>query len=1540
MRLVVKVVFVLAAVVLMAESGLGVVYLNRVLIECDPLTYKVEPLHLYGEALSLNRGYQNEYGDCVGDPPGPPFIIEYGVTIENVYNSDGTVLHWGSLNIDNSWGGGDPFVIKIGYGGLAVNGDLIATGRPGDPVIFSGDYKVYGPYGGGPGSVDLQDYTFQFTHCRFVNSQVVGSGHALDVRGGHLHLDNCMLLGGTRAIRFLAERFGVWDVTMSNCSFSGFDCGPGGGPVALNDIGSIEIHGVHFANCLYDVANSTGLGLIEINSAAAIGDITGLSGSGNSRNWIRLSSSNVYVRDSARWQSNNDFTIHVPNYLLVDTNAFLFVDKGSVLQMGPAATMHVKGSMIVDSAVITSVLDNTYGVLTPGVSTDVPSDVYKWYGIQVYPGAALELRNDARLRWTQYPVSGEGRVTLDHSTIEQCWGGINMLATSPSRLEVRGSTIDQLYSTAPGIRFNLSISTFDSASGRILIDSSWITQSGGDGIHIGGGNGRPLEDSLNITISNSVISGNSGSGIYGNFGPPADSVVIVNNRIVGNGSNGLYLADNGCDSMDVRLENNVAIGNGGSGLSVRTGFVDAIGNTSVFNGQMGLSYPYKPQKPGTVANNILACNDRYGLYCYAKYGGTVPAIAYNVFWQNNDGSNDLDIQADGFTISTVVELQALGGVGLTNEAFAPGLKSEYRDVIRFNQYNQTLRQSAIYVDGDSLQAGQLDGLAILPSHRDTTAWFYVLRNTSDTIYVAGDISSVVNIHDTLTVFEYHLAAVSPAIDFGRNDYVTTEYDVDGDARMIDGNEDGTATVDAGADEFNPDSTNIHLWVLRPETDSILTPGAEVWVVWATQGVDSVAIDFALDIAAGQAPQWQVLATSVPIAPNLFSWVVPDTLSYRTKVRIRDASGSGYQVESGYFHIKPSCLTRVTADSTYERFVPSVHAWQLPNEAGTLWPASWHSQFDYTTGTDPYTSRPYPGADTAYHFGSVSGDIFPDWPLFVRTFGADACYHNTPSGLMYVMRAIYFWEQIRTIWNGSCVGLSSSALLAFGNRDPLQVQWPDCALPDTLHSQAIDDSTRILVNYYQTRQFAKTEREAFADNFTKTPVGTLSEIKAMLLESAGDVAMVGIGNQPGDGWHAMAAYEVAPHADANCKSVRVYDPNRPGVDTSTIKVDTVANTWYYSGFAGWGGSKHFLVLYPVRHALGDPEFKGAQFEAVFAQDGDREGHALQLLFSRGADFVATDVAGDSVVSGGSGMINTIDGATPLIVFEGESAPPYGFAVPESEYAVTLNMTEDGMASVGAFFDSLYIGYARDDAVSGQTDELVIGDGLTLVNPDKAPRIAQLRMVRTMAPGERAIVVDDIQIGTGGSLELEPIDISGWYLSNPGEARTYTLWLRQVDADEERMFLAHEVPLDAGVGHIITPVWEEFEGDICIVYVDTDGDHVPDDSLTVISDIGTAVEGGHGGALPYRFELSQNYPNPFNPSTTIEYSLSRRHKVSIDVFNIMGQKVRTLIDREQSAGAYTITWDGTTDTGNRAATGIYLYRFQAGDYVETKKMLLLK
>jgi hypothetical protein len=106
-----------------------------------------------------------------------------------------------------------------------------------------------------------------------------------------------------------------------------------------------------------------------------------------------------------------------------------------------------------------------------------------------------------------------------------------------------------------------------------------------------------------------------------------------------------------------------------------------------------------------------------------------------------------------------------------------------------------------------------------------------------------------------------------------------------------------------------------------------------------------------------------------------------------------------------------------------------------------------------------------------------------------------------------------------------------------------------------------------------------------------------------------------------------------------------------------------------------------------------------------------------------------------------------------------------------------------------------------------------------------------------------------------------------------------------------------------------------------------------------DVVTDIPNSEQPALPH-LNLSQNYPNPFNPNTTIEFTLARTTQVRIDVYNILGQTVRTLLDEERAAGSHTIVWDGNDQRGNMAASGIYLYRMQTGGTSVVRKMVLIR
>lgn len=114
----------------------------------------------------------------------------------------------------------------------------------------------------------------------------------------------------------------------------------------------------------------------------------------------------------------------------------------------------------------------------------------------------------------------------------------------------------------------------------------------------------------------------------------------------------------------------------------------------------------------------------------------------------------------------------------------------------------------------------------------------------------------------------------------------------------------------------------------------------------------------------------------------------------------------------------------------------------------------------------------------------------------------------------------------------------------------------------------------------------------------------------------------------------------------------------------------------------------------------------------------------------------------------------------------------------------------------------------------------------------------------------------------------------------------------------------------------------------------------DSAEVFVRNSVAVDDRGDQIIPSTFALGANYPNPFNPVTAFTYDLPEAAVVRIEIYNVLGRTVRTLVDGRRAAGRYTVQWDGRGDKGNPVSSGVYLYRIKAGSFTATRRMVLLK
>ena len=109
---------------------------------------------------------------------------------------------------------------------------------------------------------------------------------------------------------------------------------------------------------------------------------------------------------------------------------------------------------------------------------------------------------------------------------------------------------------------------------------------------------------------------------------------------------------------------------------------------------------------------------------------------------------------------------------------------------------------------------------------------------------------------------------------------------------------------------------------------------------------------------------------------------------------------------------------------------------------------------------------------------------------------------------------------------------------------------------------------------------------------------------------------------------------------------------------------------------------------------------------------------------------------------------------------------------------------------------------------------------------------------------------------------------------------------------------------------------------------------------VIEVGILTGVGDRGEVPAVFSLGQNFPNPFNPTTTIAYNVAHESFVTLTVYNLLGQEVRTLVADLRAAGSHSAVWDGRDDAGREVPSGVYLYRMNAGRFQDTRRMVLVR
>ncbi len=482
----------------------------------------------------------------------------------------------------------------------------------------------------------------------------------------------------------------------------------------------------------------------------------------------------------------------------------------------------------------------------------------------------------------------------------------------------------------------------------------------------------------------------------------------------------------------------------------------------------------------------------------------------------------------------------------------------------------------------------------------------------------------------------------------------------------------------------------------------------------------------------------------------------------------------------------------------------------------------------------------------------------------------------------------------------------------------------------LYLMAIGDSVRKVVNQLQVHQYGVEHFAYLNQQSSKDPRQTLQDIKNMLISETRDDRPVYIKNRSSA--HAVMPYKVERDTSSTGNYfVYVYDSNHPGDSTKKIDVDSTTNFWSYDDLRDYFGVSGFYLMDPVSTYLVPPTLSGTSSELIPAVSG--QGH-IQIYNTTEASILIADQSGNTIGYDDSVAFDNLADGIPIIPITSRYQPPIGYYVPFGQYSVDMDKFSDPLTHFSVFSDSLVFSYRRSDAGFNQSDELTYGDGFSVRNPDNQAKRISLKTIVIDDSSERVFDVVDPEMLQNDSMHFNVLDRRNLEMINLGSNTTYGLRLKLVSATKNDRFEQNNIAVESNSSHQISPVWEDLNNQPVKIFIDIDNDGSIDDTLYLDNQITDVNDQGTLG-ISDKYNLAQNYPNPFNPITKIRYTLPQLSEVTLKVYNILGQEVITLVNEQQSAGNYEVRFDGT-----KLSSGIYLYKIQAGEYSDVKKMVLLR
>ncbi len=756
--------------------------------------------------------------------------------------------------------------------------------------------------------------------------------------------------------------------------------------------------------------------------------------------------------------------------------------------------------------------------------------------------------------------------------------------------------------------------------------------------------------------------------------------------------------------------------------------------------------------------------------------------------------------------------------------------------------------------------------------------------------------------------------------------------ITGDNRYIVG---GAVNGATGIAEAYILDTQIPLKITQPTNTDKFIAGEHTTIKWsnATSG-HNLKIEYSVNDGNSYS-----LITTVPADAGQYDWKIPlNTLSTKVRIRLTDMNYSSNSVESQKFRIKPYVLTRIDADSNYYEFRKNRDQWGFSNTEEDMWPQTWWQQFIYSE-KDPFTNKQYSQTQCNGIFKYTPRFVFPDWISWVNSFGVSECYANQQTGIYWPSAILRWWTCI-TIdsltwhnWKGSCFGIAAASALEFSWKDEFHSifqNFPQLTPPIVITSE---DGVKRVVNELFTHQYGNPTKIK-RGTYDPTPKQTIDDIKNMLWLDNADVMTLSLWNNgPGGGGHTVLAYGLEQDTiNSNIYYIKIYDNSNPN-SNNPITIDIAANngngTWNTPDWPGWGGTKWLLLEVPTSSYLQNASLSKIS-KSPFALDNS----TLEVFNPSSNSIKIIDASNNETGFSNSIILNHIPGSRPLIVTNGSEGPPYAYSLPKDNYSIILNdFTEDTVKALFSTGNKSFM-YERYGTYNEQFDNLYFDGGLEVSNNNSETKATTLLNLISEGTQEKLFIASSIDLNVYSSVKIENPDSNTIKITSTFLDDNYDIELNYVTAEKLDRFIAKDIWLPANASETFIPEWTDLLSYDLKVLIDFDNDGIADDSLYLQNQFTDVKD--HGSLLsPTEFNLAQNYPNPFNPATTIQYSIPKASNVEVKVYDVLGNEVATLVDEYKESGRYEVNFDAS-----KLSSGIYFYKLQAGSFVETKKMILLK